>query len=31
MKDYALLSLGYAAPLILAVLIVGLDLVVWRP
>jgi hypothetical protein len=31
MKDYELLSLIYAATLILAVLVVGFDLFVWRP
>jgi len=31
MKDYPLLTLIYAATLILAVLVVGFDLFVWRP
>jgi len=31
MKDYELLSLIYAATLLLAVLVVGFDLFVWRP
>ncbi len=31
MKDYELLSLIYAVTLILAVLVVGFDLFVWRP
>ena len=31
MKEYTLLNLIYAATLILAVLVVGFDLFVWRP
>lgn len=31
MKEYTLLSIIYAATLLLAVLVVGFDLFVWRP
>lgn len=31
MKEYTLLNLIYAATLLLAVLVVGFDLFVWRP
>ena len=31
MKGYTLLNLIYAATLLLAVLVVGFDLFVWRP